>query len=520
MPDSDLIPTGIPGLDTIFLGGIRRGNLILVEGAPGSGKSLLGLEFIYRGATVYNEPGLIVVFETDPALLQRDAAGFGWDLAALQQQHRLTIIVTSPQVLDQELRAPDSVLLQTARDMGARRIFLDSIALLRAANGPTPSPVFNGPGSYRALLQQLLDGLRREHLTGLLAHETGVHGEATLTLEVAETLADTVIALQRGRRERGIYRTLEILKSRGQDFDGGEHTLRIRAGQGLEVFRRVQADLRNQGPQPISAIQRSAIGTAPLDTLMGGGLLEGSITLVVGASGSGKSILGYQVAVEGATRLGKRSLVVSLDEHPAQILRNAEILGLGMQAQVEAGLVHLFHASPLELEVDVHYALLCQAMDAQQIERLVVDGLTTIRNALHDDRRFREFLHGLLAFTKARLITTFLCYETPEVFGMSRFMPDAAVSSIVDNIILLNFVELGDQLHRAMTVVKARGSAHPLVTREYQIGLGGLTLTPQPDGRLPMPQPFGHYYNLVSRAPTRVPREPTWDDHGLAPDQP
>ena len=71
-----------------------------------------------------------------------------------------------------------------------------------------------------------------------------------------------------------------------------------------------------------------------------------------------------------------------------------------------------------------------------------------------------------------------------------------------------------------MTVVKARGSAHPLVTREYQIGLGGLTLTPQPDGRLPMPQPFGHYYNLVSRAPTRVPREPTWDDHGLAPDQP
>ena len=99
-------------------------------------QSLLGLEFIYRGATLYNEPGLIVVFETDPDMLLRDAAAFGWDFAALQQQHRLTIIVTSPQVLDQELRAPDSVLLQTARDMGARRIFIDSIALLRAADGP------------------------------------------------------------------------------------------------------------------------------------------------------------------------------------------------------------------------------------------------------------------------------------------------------------------------------------------------------------------------------------------------
>ena len=366
------------------------------------------------------------------------------------------------------------------------------------------------------MLHQLLDGLRREHVTGLVAHETGVHGEPALTLEVAETLADTVIVLQRGRRERGIYRTLEILKSRGQDFDAGEHTLRIRAGQGLEVFRRVQADLRNQAPQPTSTTQRSAIGTAPLDTVMGGGLLEGSITLVVGVSGSGKSILGYQVAVEGATRLGKRSLVVSLDEHPAQILRNAELLGLGMQAQVEAGLVHLFHDSPLELEVDVHYARLCQTMEAQQIERLVVDGLTTIRHALHDDRRFREFVHGLLAFTKARQMTTLLCYETPEVFGVSRFMPDAGVSSIVDNIILLNFVELGDQLHRAMTVVKARGSAQPLVTREYQIGPGGLTLTPLPEGRLPLAHPFGQYANLVSRAPTRVPR--TGPD--LDPDRP
>jgi circadian clock protein KaiC len=171
------------------------------------------------------------------------------------------------------------------------------------------------------------------------------------------------------------------------------------------------------------------------------------------------------------------------------------------------------------VEVDVHYARLCQTMEAQQIERLVVDGLTTIRNALHDDRRFREFVHGLLAFTKARRITTLLCYETPEVFGVSRFMPDAGVSSIVDNIILLNFVELGDQLHRAMTVVKARGSAHPLVTREYQIGPGGLTLTPLPDGRLPLSQPFGQYYNLVSRAPTRVPREPTRDGHGRNPDR-
>ena len=78
----------------------------------------------------------------------------------------------------------------------------------------------------------------------------------------------------------------------------------------------------------------------------------------------------------------------------------------------------------------------------------MVDGLTAVRNAVHDEGRFREFMHGLMAFTKQRLMTTVLCYEHPELFGISRFMPDAGISSIVDNIILLNFVELGDRLHR------------------------------------------------------------------------
>src|SRR3954471_12337099 len=130
-----IIQTGISGLDRIFLGGIPRGNLILVEGGPGAGKTLMGTEFIYRGATRFNEPGIIVVFETSPEKLMRQALSLGWNLEELQEQKKLKIISTSPQIFDQELRSPDSLLLETAGELGARRIFIDGIGLLRTATG-------------------------------------------------------------------------------------------------------------------------------------------------------------------------------------------------------------------------------------------------------------------------------------------------------------------------------------------------------------------------------------------------
>src|ERR1700692_3488601 len=119
MKIDELVRTGISGLDAILMGGIPRTNVILVEGTTGSGKTLLGVEFIYRGITQFNEPGIIVVFEVSPDKLIRDAARLGWDLAALQEQKKLQIVFTSPQVLDQELRSADSLLLETAAEIGA-----------------------------------------------------------------------------------------------------------------------------------------------------------------------------------------------------------------------------------------------------------------------------------------------------------------------------------------------------------------------------------------------------------------
>jgi circadian clock protein KaiC len=499
-----VIKTGIAGLDDVLHGGIPQSNMILVQGAAGTGKTLLGVEFIYQGVTQHNEPGIIVMFETNPDKLIRDAAQFGWNLEELQTKNQLKVIFTNPHVLESELRSPNSLLLATANEMGARRIFIDGIGLLSPASQNGNRPPMSGPGSYRELLLQLLEGLYRQKLTAMFSHETGSLDESLSTLESAGFLADTLIELTLDRVHRLGRRSVEIIKSRGQDYVPGRHTLRITPGKGLEVFRRVQAPIARNLDQPTSTSKRSVVGVQALDDLIGGGLFDGSTTMVVGISGAGKTVLGTQVLREGIVKEGKRGLLISLDEHPAQIIRNAETVGINLQEHLDSGMLHIFYESPQELEVDSHFARIVKTIEDNDIQRLVIDGVTSYSTALDDQRAYRDFFHALVAYSKFRLMTTFFNYENPELFGISSYMPDFPVSSIVDNIILLSLVEFGNTLHRCMAVVKARGCKHEVDTREFTVGPGGVTLLPlDKNSELPV-QPIESYSSVLSRAPTRM----------------
>ena len=135
---------------------------------------------------------------------------------------------------------------------------------------------------------------------------------------------------------------------------------------------------------------------------------------------------------------------------------------------------------------------------------MIVDGMTSCQSALEDEQLYREFFHALISYNKQNLMTTFLSYENPELFGVTRFMPECPVSSIVDNILLLNFVELSNTLHRAVEVAKARGSSNQFVIREFIIGPGGISLVPVDQGQALPVLPFSSYYGLLSRAPTRL----------------
>ena len=506
MPDTELVRTGIAGLDDLLPGGIPRGNVILVEGAIGAGKTTMGVEFIYRGASQFDEPGIIVVFEVSPDKIMRDASGFGWDLRKLEQQGRLKIVFTTRDVLRQELQQADSVLLEEAAKIGARRIFIDGVARLIGGAGA---------GESRSAFHVLTEGLQRENLTALLAVEASslnANAEASLP---EESIADTVIRLRMEDQQRAVSRSIEIVKSRGQDFQMGRHTFRIVDGKGLHVYRRVQAP-RKASRDRAAAFDpntRLTSGIPGLDELLNGGYFVGSTTVVAGISGVGKSVMGLQFIAEGARR-GERSLMLSLDEQVEQMMRNAASVGIDLPAQIKNGLVRVEYEPPQEIEVDVHFHHIEELVKEFKPKRVVIDSLSTYGSNLGTKGRiFRDFFHGLVALMKEHQIVAVYNHENPEMLGMNSMMGDFAMSSLVDNIILMNWVELGDSFRLGMTIAKMRANPVDRITRECEVLDGqGMRVLPR---ALPVPKlPFSSYTGLVSRAPER--RSPR--SEGVRPD--
>ena len=471
--------------------------MILLEGAIGSGKTTLGVEFVYRGASQFGEPGIIILFEISPDKIIRDAQGFGWDLRELERTDRLRIVFTSREVLRQELQQADSVLLEEAAKIGARRMFIDGL--------PLAGDNSNGTAEARSAFHVFTEGLHRENLTGALAIEASTYEQGQNGVPPEETIADTVFRLRMEESQRAVSRSVEIVKSRGHDYQMGRHTFRIIAGHGLQVYRRVQAP--RPGRDRASAYDpttRISTGIPGLDALANGGYFIGSTTVVVGISGVGKSVMGLQYIAEGA-RHGERSLMLSLDEHVDQIMRNAASVGIDLAREIDCGLIRLEYEPPQELEVDAHFYHIEKLVEEFEPKRVLIDSLSTYGSSLGTEGRvFRDFFHALVALMKEHQIAAVYNHENPEMLGMGSMMGNFQMSSLVDNIILMNWTELGDAFRLGMTVAKMRGNPVNRVTHEVEILAGqGMRVLPRV---LPVPadqQPFSSYAGLVSRAPER-----------------
>lgn len=486
-----LVKTGIPGLDEILLGGLTRNNNVLVEGAPGTGKTTLGLAFIHAGATLYDEPGIIVSFELDPDKIIRDARGFDWRLDELVEAGRVRIINATPAVVLNEFRSHDSVLLEHITTMGARRLMIDGLTPLKlyaAAEGL----------AFRQDLHALIEHLTSLGVTTLMTAERELH-----STDVAHEryVFDTIFALTRTETRRRVHRRITIEKSRGQDFIGGSHALEIGGERGLRVFRRAQARPKLAEAQPTSQ-SRISTGIPALDDMMGGGVYEGSITLVTGISGTGKTVAGVQFLVENA-RAGRHGLLVSLDEHPSQLVRNAASIGFELTDLIDSGQLVVHFESPLELDLDVHFNRITELVDEHDITCIVFDSVAVYEMASPDEAA--DFLYALATFCKDRLATVYFNYESPELLGVSQISEELKGSHLVDNILLLNYVEISTLLRRALVAPKVRGSRNRQVTREYVIGQGGIAvLDDARQNGQDVPQlPFSAYYGLLSRSPSR-----------------
>jgi circadian clock protein KaiC len=323
-----------------------------------------------------------------------------------------------------------------------------------------------------------------------------------------ESIADTVIRLRLEDVTRAAVRSIEVVKSRGHEFQMGRHSFRIVDGKGIEVYRRVQAPRKASRDRAAAfdPATRVSTGVPGLDELVNGGYFLGSTTVVGGISGAGKSVMALHYIAEGA-RLGERSLLLSLDEQVPQVLRNAASIGIELQPAIDRGVVRVYYDAPQELEIDQHFHKIEGIIEEFKPRRVVIDSLATYGSALGTGGRvFRDFFHALIALMKEHQTAAVYNHENPEMFGISSMMGEFAMSSLVDNILLLNFVELGDTFRVALTVGKMRSNPVNRASHEVEITDGkGMRILPRELPGAVSKSAFSFYRGLISRAPERRP---------------
>jgi circadian clock protein KaiC len=466
---NNMVSTGIPGLDEILCGGLVRGSCSLIEGVPGAGKTTLGLQFIYHGAAHAGEPGIIVTFEQFPQQLMADADALGYDLRRLEQQGRVRIRCTSPEVFPELIRGEEVGIEADVEDLGAKRILVDSVSHLRQ--------VTEDPTERRRLVYSLKNAFSQMGLTALLTHELEDAGPVRVPFE--EYLVDTVVRLtyEMGddlRRRRFV----EVIKSRGRPHIPGGHSLHI-SPTGIACFPR--HDPVESPEVPVAApLQRISTGVAGLDEMLGGGLIRGFSALVAGSAGVGKTTLGLQFLCSGAHR-GQKGLLVTLEEGQLKAVALAEGFGLPMQEHMADGRLRVLHRSPAGLDP---YRLIWevkQIVREHQPQRIVVDGLTDLARGVRQESLRRDIVHALVDVSNRAGATCLLTTEVPELFGTSC-ITDESISIIVDAIILMRYLELESEIQRAISVLKTRGSDHDKGIRRYEVTSEGIVVQSRFEG--------------------------------------
>ncbi|HEY6555982.1 MAG TPA: ATPase domain-containing protein [Polyangiaceae bacterium] len=456
---------GVSKLDELLGAGIPRGSSLLIAGVAGTGKTALLLEFIYRGALA-GEKGILFSFEETDERLLAAARGFGWDFEALMERGLIEVVfIPQPEIMVEA----DLLMMQERVDrLQARRVAIDSISVfLHKVDDPRFS---------REKVFQLASIVGNAGAVGFFATDVPYGTNQISRFGVEETVVDGVILLSSPQEGLERQRYLEVYKLRGTSHLKGKHNMLIDAG-GIRIFPRYDVEVDAQTPPPaIDTSRRLASGIPGLDPLLGGGLLERSVTLVSGSAGSGKSTFGVQFLLAGVTEQ-EPGLYMALEESPEQILKSAEALGLPVQPAVASGMVKVVHLSREHLRANQLLTILSDEARAIGARRLVLDGASQLANDGVSLGELRQLMQALTNRFKVIGVTSVVTLESRNLYA-AELSNEYGLSPITDNIIRLRHSLAPGGARPVLTVVKTRGSAHDWGTYELEIGASGLRIGP------------------------------------------
>ena len=458
-------PTGIVGLDEISGGGLPRGRTTIVCGGPGCGKTMLGMEFLARGAQQFNESGAMIAFEETPQELERNVASLGFDLKKLVDQKKLSLdyVYVEPSEIqetgDYDLEGLFIRLQHAVDSVGAKRIFLDTLDALFSG--------FSNESVLRAELRRLFRWLKDHNLTAVITAEKG---ERTLTRHgFEEYVSDCVILLDHRVRDQISTRRLRIVKYRGTSHGADEYPFLIDS-TGISVLPVTSLEMQHK----VSS-ERVPTGIPDLDEMLGGkGFYKGSSILISGTAGSGKTTMAASFA-EAACRRGERCLYIGFEESADQVVRNMKSLGLNLAEWTEKGMLVHEAWRPSQYGIEMHLVRIHKLIEAVKPQNVIVDPITNLVTGSAQNEVY-SMLMRMMDFLKGRNITALLTNLTNH--GEALETTDMGISSLTDTWILCRDQELNGERNRCVYILKSRGMAHSNQVREFVLSRGGIRLVP------------------------------------------
>jgi circadian clock protein KaiC len=455
--------TGIEGLDDILSGGLARGRLYLVEGVPGSGKTTLSMQFLLEGVRRGEQVLYVTLSETKDEL-HSVATSHGWDISGVTIRELLppeNTLETDQQYTmfhpsEVELASTTKLILQDVESLKPTRVVFDSLSELRLVAG--------NPLRYRRQILALKQYFAGRQCTVILLDDMT---SADHDLHV-QSIAHGVILLQHLSPEYGAERRrLRVIKYRGSEFRGGFHDYLIRKG-GLVAFPRlIAAEHRHS-----SSGTKLPSDVKSLDDLLGGGIEEGTSTLIVGGAGTGKSTITAQFCVAAALR-GQRSIMFMFDESPSTLFTRCRGVSIDIEEHVKQGLIDIVQVDPAELSPGELTFLVRQAVEKHDAKIVVVDSLNGYLNAMPEERFLTIQLHELLMYLSQRGVASILVGAHHGIIGSQMHAPVDA-SYLADAVILLRYFESKGEVRQAISVVKKRGGLHERTIREFAMNEGAI----------------------------------------------